>query len=305
MRGIGFNESSLGAKPNVSVYVDEVPLAFPIVTAGAALDLERVEILKGPQGTLFGQNSTGGAISYIAAKPTNQLEAGVNAEYGRFNEANLEGFVSGPFSDSVRGRIAVKSEQSDGWQKSYTTGRKLGDKDKLSGRALLEWTPTDVLQAQLTLSGYRDQSDNQAAQHIAVTPLAPSRIGLIPDIVAYPLSPRDSRAADWGPDDSYGRDNDFYQGALRVDYSLPNDLVLTAISAYSEYDQTSTVDADGLTVQNLEYISAGDIRSFSQELRLAGVIGERAHWIVGANYADDKVKQRDSGFNGYNTNSYA
>ena len=95
IRGIGFNESSLGAKPNVSVYVDEVPLAFPIVTAGVALDLERVEILKGPQGTLFGQNSTGGAINYIAAKPTNQLEAGVNAEYGRFNEANLEGFVSG------------------------------------------------------------------------------------------------------------------------------------------------------------------------------------------------------------------
>ena len=60
------------------------------------------------------------------------------------------------------------------------------------------------------------------------------------------------------------------------DYSLPNDMVLTSISAYSEYDQTSKVDADGLTLQNLEYISAGDIRSFSQELRLAGVIGERS-----------------------------
>ena len=70
LRGVGFYETSIGAYPTVSTYVDEAPLAFPVLSSHSAFDLERVEILKGPQGTLFGQNATGGAINYIAAKPT-------------------------------------------------------------------------------------------------------------------------------------------------------------------------------------------------------------------------------------------
>src|SRR3546814_16373897 len=86
LRGVGFNDYTLGASPAVSVYVDQVPLAFSAFTQGASLDLERVEVLKGPQGILFGQNSTGGAINYIAAKPTRELEAGFSASYGRFDK---------------------------------------------------------------------------------------------------------------------------------------------------------------------------------------------------------------------------
>src|SRR3546814_1674254 len=85
LRGVGFNDYTLGASPAVSVYVDQVPLASSAFTQGASLDLERVEVLKGPQGILFGQNSTGGAINYIAAKPTRELEAGFSASYGRFD----------------------------------------------------------------------------------------------------------------------------------------------------------------------------------------------------------------------------
>src|SRR6266481_4396702 len=82
IRGVGFNETSLGALPNVPVYVDEVPIAFPIMTRGVALDLERVEVLKGPQGTLFGRSATGGAINYIAAKPTSTFESAITVGYG-------------------------------------------------------------------------------------------------------------------------------------------------------------------------------------------------------------------------------
>lgn len=77
LRGVGFNDYTLGASPAVSVYVDEVPLAYSAFTKGATLDLERVEVLKGPQGLLFGQNSTGGAINYVAAKPTKEFQAGI------------------------------------------------------------------------------------------------------------------------------------------------------------------------------------------------------------------------------------
>src|SRR3546814_4105133 len=76
LRGVGFFESTLAAYPDVSVYLDQVPLPFPTLTSLTAFDLDRLEVLKGPQGTLFGQNSTGGAINYIAAKPTSDLSAG-------------------------------------------------------------------------------------------------------------------------------------------------------------------------------------------------------------------------------------
>ena len=105
LRGIGDNDSTLGSRPNVSVYVDEVPLPFAILTRGASLDLERVEVLKGPQGTLFGQNNTGGAINYIAAKPTSEFKAGFDATVGNYATGNIGGFVSGLIWKSPDGKF--------------------------------------------------------------------------------------------------------------------------------------------------------------------------------------------------------
>jgi len=304
IRGIGFNESSLGAKPDVSVYVDEVPLAFPIMTAGAGLDLQHVEVLKGPQGTLFGQNSTGGAINYVAAKPTNTFEAGVDVDYGRFNSVNLEGFVSGPLSDTLRGRIAIRSEQSGDWQQSYTTGNTTGRKNKFSERAILDWTPVEALKVEFSLSGYVDKSDNQAAQFLAFTPLGVD-LAAVPGVAAYTQAPGNDRAADWGPRSEYPRDDLLIQPALRVEYAVPYGLQLTSLTSYAHYNETNAEDPDGVTYQNLEYVTDAQIRSFNQEVRLAGLIGNEAHWIVGGNYARDTVDQKDNGFDGYDTNGYA
>ena len=95
IRGIGFYDHSLSAGPTVTVYLDQVPLPYSTETRGALLDLERVEVLKGPQGTLFGMNSTGGAINYIAAKPSPELAAGADFSYGRFNDVNASAFLTG------------------------------------------------------------------------------------------------------------------------------------------------------------------------------------------------------------------
>src|SRR5882757_8638408 len=119
LRGVGFYETTLAAYPDVSIYVDQVPLPFPVLTQSVSLDLERVEVLKGPQGVLFGQNSTGGAINYIAAKPTEEFHAGINLGYGRFNDVTVSGFISAPITSTLRTRLSFQTEHSSPWQRSY------------------------------------------------------------------------------------------------------------------------------------------------------------------------------------------
>src|SRR3546814_10018296 len=91
IRGVGFFEEAIGISPTVTTYVDQAPLPFSVMAQGAMFDVERVEVLKGPQGTLFGQNATGGAINFVVAKPTDEIAAGFDAEYGRFQSFQLGG----------------------------------------------------------------------------------------------------------------------------------------------------------------------------------------------------------------------
>jgi outer membrane receptor protein involved in Fe transport len=103
LRGVGFYENSLAAYPAVSVYVDEVPLVFPVFSSQAAIDVERVEVLKGPQGTLFGQNATGGTINYVAAKPSDTFETGADVSVNQYHQIDTSGFISGALSDTLNG----------------------------------------------------------------------------------------------------------------------------------------------------------------------------------------------------------
>ena len=123
MRGVGFFDSSLAAKATVSVYLDEMPIPFSIMTTGIGFDLERVEVLKGPQGTLFGQNSTGGAINYIAAKPQDHFEAGGAGSYGNYSRTELEGTRSRLLGETLKGRVAVRHEGGSDWAATRVTIR--------------------------------------------------------------------------------------------------------------------------------------------------------------------------------------
>ncbi|KEQ52029.1 TonB-dependent receptor [Sphingobium chlorophenolicum] len=165
IRGVGLYDSGLASSPAVSTYVDEVALPFPAMTPGATLDVERVEILKGPQGTLFGQNSTGGAINYIAAKPTSELAAGGSISYERFGLVDATGYLSGPLSDTVRARASVRVVEGGAWQYSVTRPQdRLGDSHQLYGRLLVDWDASDRLTLRLNANGFRDRSDPQAPQ---------------------------------------------------------------------------------------------------------------------------------------------
>ncbi|MCW1383702.1 TonB-dependent receptor [Novosphingobium sp. KCTC 2891] len=290
LRGVGFYESTLSASPTVSVYVDEVPLPYPALTTAAGLDPQRVEVLKGPQGTLFGQNSTGGAINYIAAKPTADFRAGTSVSYARFNEVDANFYVSGPITDTLRGRIAVSTSQGGAWQRNILNGETLGDKNLVQGRILLDWTPTDRLKLALNLTGWKDNSDTQTPQLIARQLQTPGQPGGSTDIVnAQPLIPDGhARLAAWGRTFPLTRDDSMLQGSLRADYELTDTLTVTSLTSYIRYRSLAGMDVDGMAIRNLDTEATGEIDSFFQELRLSGNT-PKLHWIVGANYQKDNT----------------
>jgi outer membrane receptor protein involved in Fe transport len=197
IRGVGFQDTSLAGSPTVTVYLDEVPLPFSILTAGATLDLQRVEVLKGPQGTLFGNNATAGAINYIANKPSNTFEAGGDFSFGNFGTALAQGYVSGPITDGLSARLALQANRSGAWQKGYgpQSGQDTGGQDFLNGRLELAWKPNDKFKSLLTISGWSDRGYNQVGQLYG---LAGGRNHAMPQfLLDYPLSPHDPQSASW------------------------------------------------------------------------------------------------------------
>ncbi|HEX7784463.1 MAG TPA: TonB-dependent receptor [Sphingobium sp.] len=288
LRGLGFYDTSLAASPTVSLYVDEVPLPLSIMSTAATLDVERVEVLKGPQGTLFGQNSTGGAINYIAAKPTNALHYGVDATYGRFDQGGVAGFVSGPLSDTLRARVAFRWDHSGDWQSSYTRDAKRGSGNVYTGRLLLDWTPTERLTVSFNGNAFKDRSDNQGAQLVAIiTPTSPTALK------SFPLPPAKARATDWDPNRNFRRDTEFYQGSLRIDYDISDEDKLTSITAGEHLRRRSDVDADGTSLAAFAVTTPGKSTNFSQELRLSGHHGI-VQYVVGGNYGYDDIKEQGS-----------
>ena len=302
LRGVGVNEPTVGAGSSVTVYVDEIPLTLPIFTRGATFDLERVEVVKGPQGTLYGQNATGGAINYLAAKPTDTFQAGVKGSFGRFNVASLEGFVSGPLSDTLQGRIAVRGERGSGWQKSITRDDTLGKARKLAGRAMLEWKPGDDFRAMLTVNGWKDTSDTQAPQLVRIVPTNPA-VPPFPFVSSAPVAAGDARSADWDRDTDFDQSAWFYQGSLRMEYDVSDDVTLTSLTAYSRFRNRSVHEADGIgysaalgrDIINGRYDLASKATSFTQELRLSAHFSI-INFVMGANYQHDNVDDIQLGY---------
>jgi iron complex outermembrane recepter protein len=298
IRGLVFTSNQLSASPTVSTYIDEAPLPYSSMTGGAFLDLERVEVLKGPQGTLFGNNATGGSINFIAAKPTNYFSTGFTATTDRFGQFSGEGFVSGPLSGTVNARLAVSTTQGGDWQHTYTPGPFLesGAANKGAVRLLLDWHPSDKLKISLNLNSYYNDSDPVQFQFAGSRPEGGPGTGVVVppygSVETYPLPPHDDRAADFTNPGSTS--NTFYQSVLRTDYDLSDALTLTSLTNFAHLRTSIDRQGDGTRIDILDLSHDGTIQTYGEEVRLTGDLKDLAlHFITGLNYSHDIVDEEE------------
>lgn len=299
LRGVGYNDTTYTATGTVGLYVDEVNLPYSVMSKGLSLDLERVEVLKGPQGTLYGRNTTGGLINQIANKPTNQFEAGSTVSYERFKTTDGEFYVSGPFSDTVGGRLAVRGIKSDeGWQYSNTRpDDKLGKVNKFAGRAALEWKPAQDLQFRFVVDSWKDRSQPQAPQAVGINPQNGilGSAALSPRVQNYPYvsqNDADPQVADWNPDRDWKRNDQFLSQALRADWSITEATKLTTLVSHMRVDAKGSDDIQsGYDFYNLESSTTAFIDTTALEVRLSGKWNENVNWLTGINLGKDRASE--------------
>lgn len=178
IRGIGTKTVGTSADGGISVHENDVPLVANGLGDGEFFDVERVEVLRGPQGTLFGRNATGGVVNIITNKPTSRYESEITAEYGNYNSERLKGFVNVPFSDTLAVRGAFDYLKRDGFATNTYLNANEDNRDMWSGRLAALWKPTDRLRVNLMWERSReDDNRDRVGKQLCIADPGKTSIG--------------------------------------------------------------------------------------------------------------------------------
>jgi len=278
IRGVGnndFNASSIGP---ISIYRDDVVVASTGSQIFSLFDLDRIEVVRGPQGTLFGKNTTGGAIQFFSKLPGDSFEANGRFGYGRFNLFEGEAGASMPLSDTLSLRVAGLVRRRDGEKTNLFTGDDVIDVDEAAARAILRWRPDGATDVRLTIGGGRDRSDYLENKPVGTINGA--------DLFGYsdPF-PNDSKLLNFNGPSRNHSNNVFVNFSASHDVG---DFTLKWITGYDDSDVDNQVDVDGgpFRIDEIAFLSRA--KQFTQELQLAYDSGP-LDAILGAYYFREKL----------------
>jgi len=276
LRGVGLNDFNDNNEGPIAVYRDDIyQSAMPGLTF-QLFDLERVEVLRGPQGTLYGRNATGGLVHFISAKPTDDLEGYLNVTIAEYNQIKTEGAISGGLTDNIQARLSVATNQHDGYV-TNRVGKDANEADSLAARLQVNFDLSDDLSVLVNV--HTADSDTVAPQYQHQATAGGT------DFYGYTDTDNDVWAGDY---DRQGILKIESQGAsINLNYSAEN-YEFTSITAIENVEKIHQEDTDVGPSPALEPQFVSDNEQFSQEFRIAFTAGS-VDWMLGAYYFENEV----------------
>jgi len=302
IRGLGNSDFDLAASQPVSIIVDEVVLENVILKSFPLFDLERVEVLRGPQGTLFGRNTPAGIVKFDTRKPSQEFGGDLSLSYGELGSTTIEGAVGGGLSDTVSARISAIYHERDDWIDNTFTGQNdaMGGFDEFAYRAQLLIEPSDSFSALVNIHG---RDIDGTASIFRANVLGPGSNGFNSNY------DRDSVSYDEGANNPQHAEGQ--GGSLKLDFKFGGDRTLTSVTAYETTESRSLGDIDGgFGADFLPFVGPcppgsapgdpcipfpsqtqdgiDDLDQITQELRIASQASDRLFWQAGTFYFDSE-----------------
>lgn len=289
IRGVGFRDYATNNSPTVGIYVDDVAYPVPIMTQGVLFDVERVEILRGPQGTLYGRNTTGGAIKVISNRPIEEFSAGLRIDAARFGEVEAEGFISGSLSENIRVRVSGLTTHGGAWQINRETGEELGDAERYAIRGLADIDLSDRLSITLNGHGFWDNSDGLGLQAFTPPSFGPSALHGRRETS---FGPSAEFATSFGLDLDQApfKDNAGYGGSLTATANFDS-VDAIYIGAVETLDRREYNDYDASPLGAAGAFFESDVDVMSHELRVQSNTNNPLQWIAGIYYASEDLDE--------------
>ncbi|WP_426164679.1 TonB-dependent receptor [Sandarakinorhabdus sp. DWP1-3-1] len=314
IRGIGTVGDNPGLESSVAVFIDGVYRSRTGAGLNELGEIDRIEVLRGPQGTLFGRNASAGLINIITAAPSFTLGGNAEATYGNYNNIRVAAGITGPIiADKLAARIDGVYNKRDGFYTDVISGNKVNDRDRIFVRGQLLFTPTDDISLRL-IGDYTHRDENccgavytSTRETFDPTPGQPGDLAVSPtnrivDILSslgnvFPGDPY-SRNIAVSPGRSYRNTTTDWGGSAQLDWNL-GDAKLTSITAYREYKAGGAADIDYTNVDLTYRADDGNnyrrFRTFTQEVRLQGsLFDDRLDWLVGGFYSREKLQVVDN-----------
>jgi len=315
IRGIGQRDYTLAVEPGVGIYIDDVYLAHSLGNVLDVVDVERIEVLRGPQGTLFGRNSIGGAVRVVTKKPTDEFGGMAELVVGDYDRRDIKGQINIPLTDTLYFRASGASMQRDGYVKRPFLGDTTGDKDSTSVVGQLRWVPTDNFTADFMVTDVRDRSNG--APMVLLVAESPPPAGSGPQKFADQVAPA---IANFDPDvndklfgpkfigfNGHGcpctdsSDTPIAQSlnttsfALTLDWQINDNLAVKSITGYRDLRTFFGRDGDHVPyTQQVELHFFTKYQQWSQELQLSGTaFHDRFTWMGGAYYYTEGGRSDD------------
>lgn len=292
IRGVGQPDSLQTFDPAVGVYVDDVYYSRIRGTQFDLLDLERIEILRGPQGTLYGKNTIGGAMKLVSRRPGQEFRARGSVAYGDYDLIEVQGAVSGPVTDNLALGLSVLSSERGGYVTDPVTGAEYNDKNSKAVRGSLAWDPASNFRIDFNADYSKDDAGMTVGQ-------AQNNLTNLVGVPAYavpnptpefdfktrttPGLPNETRLETWGT-------------ALRMTWDVSDRLSLKSITSYRELNTDDYIDFDATELEIADALVAVDQNQFSQEFQLT-YTGDRLNAVAGVYYLKEEVVSHQESYN--------